>query len=711
MRTMLAATHPKSPEQRPKCHEKNPKILPKSRRVKPLAGIGPVTYSFAALAWGLKMTAVASTTIRVNGRDADLARGTVSGGRNATVALRPQSLAILKLLVIKPGVLVSKDEIMSAVWPNIAVTDDSLVQCVTEIRKALGDDRHAIIKTVPKRGYVFEPGAHEDASTGTRSWTMIAVAAAVALAIGAGLLWFNRPLLGSVQRQSIAVLPFENLSDDPQQVFFADGIAEDLLTDISRLSGVFVIARNSSFAYRGKAADARVVARDLGVRYVLEGSVRRADGQVRINVQLIDGATGSQQWAERYDGVYADIFALQDRVTKAVVSALAVQLTSDEQMALGRHDTAVPAAYEAFLRGWEHYQKTTPEDYKKAIPYFERATELDPDYGRAHAALAMVYFRSYDQKWTASLGISTDRAFRTAQRYLKLAMARPTSTSHQVAGNISRERGWYDDALREFAAAIALDPSDSWSYADQAYALIWAGRPAEAEIQIAKAMQLDPRYPGVFVYYNGLALFAQDRLPEAIRTFDEALQLNPDLPLLRLYLASAQALSGKLEEAKAMVAAFSEARVRAGGLPFVMVLLRGDDQEILFKVPERSRLLQGLHKLNIPYDFKDKAFDGQRLTGAEIDALVFGHRIHGWSEYGASEHGAFISADGSSALAFGDWSVGSGSAHVKDDRLCLVWATTSFCSAILRNSGGTKAKENEYILLLDSWNYPFSRVD
>jgi adenylate cyclase len=656
------------------------------------------------------MTAVGSTTIRVNGRAADLTRGTVSDGTTGAVALRPQSLAILRLLAAKPGVLVTKDEIMSAVWPNTAVTDDSLVQCVTEIRKALGDDKHAIIKTVPKRGYVFEP-VTQDASPAGKSWIALVVAIAAAVALGAGLLLLNRTSQEPIQRPSIAVLPFENLSDDAQQAFFADGIAEDLLTDISRLPGVFVIARNSSFAYRGKTRDARLVARELGVRYVLDGSVRRADGQVRINVQLVDGSNGSQQWAERYDGVYADIFALQDRVTKAVVEALALQLTGSEQTALGRRDTTVPAAYEAFLRGWEHYQKTTPEDYKKAIPHFERATELDPDYGRAHAALAMVYFRSYDQKWTGSLGISSDRAFRTAQRYLKLAMAFPTSTAHQVAGNISRYRGWYDDALREFATAIALDPSDSWSYADQAYTLIWAGRPAEAEKQIAKAMQLDPRYPAIFVYYKGLALFAQDRLPESIRTFEEALQLNPDLPLLRLYLASAQAQSGKLAEANAMVAAFNAERVKAGGLPFTMVLLQGNEHELVFKAIERTRLLQGLRKINIPYNFTDKAFDGQRLTGAEIDALVFGHRIHGRSEPGASEHGAFISADGSSAMAYGGWSVGSGSAHVKDDKLCLVWSSTFFCSEVLRNPGGTKAKENEYILLLDGWHYPFSRAD
>ena len=168
------------------------------------------------------------------------------------------------------------------------------------------------------------------------------------------------------------------------------------------MSGLFVVSRNSAFAYKGKAVDLRQVGRELGVRYVLEGSVRRAGDQVRINVQLIDAETGGHQWAERYDGSQADIFALQDKVTKAVVAALALQLTPGEQVAMGQHETTVPEAYDAFLRGWEHYQRTTPEDFVKAIPYFERAIELDPDYGRAHAALAMVYFRSYDQRWAGS---------------------------------------------------------------------------------------------------------------------------------------------------------------------------------------------------------------------------------------------------------------------------------------------------------------------
>ena len=159
---------------------------------------------------------------------------------------------------------------------------------------------------------------------------------------------------------SIAVLPFANLSDDPQQGYFADGVAEDLMTDLSRISGLFVASRNSTFAYKGKSVDLRQVGRELGVRHVLEGSVRRAGDKLRINVQLIDAASGGHEWAERYEGSQADIFALQDQVTKAVVAALALKLTPSEQAEIAPRETQVPEAYDAFLRGWEHYQRTTP---------------------------------------------------------------------------------------------------------------------------------------------------------------------------------------------------------------------------------------------------------------------------------------------------------------------------------------------------------------
>ena len=160
-------------------------------------------------------------------------------------------------------------------------------------------------------------------------------------------------------------------------------MADDLITDLSQISGLFVIARNSSFQYKGEAVDVKTVGRELGVKYVLEGSVRRADGQVRINAQLIDATTGGHVWAERYDGRMKDIFALQDQVTRQIVAAVAVELTDQEENATAVAETDSVAAYDAFVQGWQHYQRVTPEDYAKAKSYFERAIELDPDYARA----------------------------------------------------------------------------------------------------------------------------------------------------------------------------------------------------------------------------------------------------------------------------------------------------------------------------------------
>jgi adenylate cyclase len=548
-------------------------------------------------------------------------------------------------------------------------------------------------------------------STRANRTMVTAIVALVLIAIGAvyGHMQWRDQASGPElpKKPSVAVLPFTNLSDDLQQTYFADGIAEDLMTDLSRLSGLFVISRNSAFAYRGKEIDLRQVGRELGVRYVIEGSVRRAGDQVRINVQLIDTATGGHQWAERYDGPQADIFALQDKVTKAVVAALALQLAAGEQQTIGQHDTKLPEAYDSFLRGWQHYQRTTPQDFVKAIPNLERATELDPDYGRAHAALAMVYFRSYDQGWAGSLGISAETAFRRARDYLNAAKAHPTSLSHQVAGNISRQRGWYDDAITEFKAATALEPSDSWNYADLAYTSIWAGKPAEAQGHIETAIRLDPHYPPVFVFYRGLAQFAQDRFPEAARIFEEAVRLNPDAPWVGLFLAAAYGKSGRVKDAATVIANYNAARVKQGGVPFVMVELQGISLATGPKPPETTRLIQGLRPLNIPYDFDAKEFQDQRLTGSEIDALFFGHRVHGRTPGTGLDYGMFISPDGASAMTFGDWGNSTGTAHVENDRLCYVQPTTQSCEMFFRNPGGTRENENEYF---NGWAYPFSQV-
>ena len=579
----------------------------------------------------------------------------------------------------------------------------------------------------------FEPKPGPKRKAPAWTWPAAAVLLVAVLAGGAAyMLWRPAPPESGTEqagaqpvpdKSSLAVLPFSNMSDDPQQAYFADGIAEDLMTDLSHVDGLFVIARHSAFAYKGRDVDVREIGRELGVRYVVEGSVRRAGEQIRINVQLVDAATGGHEWAERYDGSMSDIFALQDRVTKSVVDALRLRLATSEAGAevpvagltvggagaASQRGTEVPEAYDAFLKGWEHYQRATSADFIQAIPHFEQAIKLDSTYSRAHAALAMIYFRAYDENWTGALAIVKDDAFRKARDYLKLAAIRPTALSHQVAGSISRSRGWYDDAGKEFQAAIALDQSDPWSYAYLAYSLIFAGRAAEADQQIETAMRLDPHFPPLFVFYRGLAQFEQNRMEEAAITLAQAADLNPEDPLPLLFLASSYGHLARIKEANETIDAFSRARVRQGGLPFGMVQVMDEDGLYRDDAPAGSPLIKGLLLLGLPYNFDDKRFESWRLKPAEVEELFFGHRVHGRTLETGTEHGATVSPDGI-ALSYGGWASGAGTAQLEGDKLCFVWPTTQHCGQILRNPGGTKERENEYIWY-EGWAFTFSQVE
>jgi TolB-like protein len=236
----------------------------------------------------------------------DWDRGLVSHVSGKQTTLRAQSLAVLKTLSERAGTLVSKDELINTVWPNVVVTDDSLVQCIAELRKALNDDAHAIIRTLPKRGYIFETGSRPAAPKHSAALDASAATAP--------------PIDHAQYDQSIAVLPFGNISAEADQDYFADGLTEDVITDLSNVPGLFVIARNSSFAYKGKAQNTKQIVSDLGVRYVLEGSIRKSAQRLRITVQLSDAETGLQVWAERFDRELADMFSLQDELTAKIVA-------------------------------------------------------------------------------------------------------------------------------------------------------------------------------------------------------------------------------------------------------------------------------------------------------------------------------------------------------------------------------------------------------
>jgi TolB-like protein len=396
-------------------------------------------------------------------------------------------------------------------------------------------------------------------------------------------------------KPSIAVLPFINLSDDETQKYFADGMAEDIITDLSKISGLFVIARNSSFHYRGAELDLRVVGKKLGVRYILEGSVRRVGQRVRINAQLIDTTTQGHLWAERYDGSMEDVFALQDRVRAKIVSALAIRLNQQEAKALARRETNSPEAYDRFLQGWERYRKRTPQATVEALAFFVKASELDPNYGRAHAALASVYWESWERGWHEKLGLTRRGARKKAMQYLKQALERPTALAHQVASEIYRQNQRYDKAIAAAEASIALDPNNADGYVTLAGALIMVGRAGEAADLTRKAMRLDPRFPAFYPYVLGVASYGEERYDAAAKHLARAARDNPENPAFLIPLAAAYGQLGRETEAADTITRYVRLRERSapptlaeiiGGWPFQ------SDRD-------RKRLADGLHKAGL----------------------------------------------------------------------------------------------------------------
>jgi TolB-like protein len=348
-------------------------------------------------------------------------------------------------------------------------------------------------------------------------WWMKAVLSLTAVLIVGAVTWaiwdsYIRPVPPRTERGlsdelSIAVLPFVNMSGDPKQEYFSDGITDDLITDLSKISGLFVIARNSTFTYKGKPVKVQQVAEDLGVRYVLEGSVRKAGDKVRINAQLVDATTGHHLWAERFDGTLGDIFALQDRFTRKIVAALALELTADEEKKLAFKYTDNVEAYDAYLKGREHFFAGTPDDLVKSVGYYEKAVELDPDYSPAHAGLAGAYQTSISRIWNKKLGWPDARS--RVRKHLQMAMKNPTPYAHYAVAKTLLYQRRYDEAIPEAERSIALDPNYPDGYLMMGWVLTFAGRSAEGVDYLKRAMRLDPHYPGVYLYILGLTQYSR----------------------------------------------------------------------------------------------------------------------------------------------------------------------------------------------------------
>jgi adenylate cyclase len=354
-------------------------------------------------------------------------------------------------------------------------------------------------------------------------------------------------------KPSIAVLPFDNMSGDPEQVYFSDGITEDIITELSRFRTLFVIARNSSFTFRGKDVDVKEVGRKLGVHYVVEGSVRKAGNKIRVTAQLVDTASGHHLWAERYDRNLEDIFAVQDEVTRAIVSALPGRLEDAGSESAARKPTESMTAYDYVLLGVQlmrHYKK---QAVVEARVMAQKAVELDPRYARAHALIAMTHL--WEVPFLSSKQETLDEALKSAERAVSLDGE--DSWSHAMLGLALFERMQDEEAEIHSRRAITLNPNDADAYANLGVALIYFGKREEGLGWIANAMRLNPFAPWWYHWYRVLGLYPAGEYEQAIQ---EIRQIRPIDRLFRLYLGACYAKLGRMEEAQTEIAIFVEER-------------------------------------------------------------------------------------------------------------------------------------------------------
>jgi len=350
-------------------------------------------------------------------------------------------------------------------------------------------------------------------------------------------------------KPSIAVLPFQNMSDDPEQQYFADGIAEDLITDLSKVSGLTVIARNSSFAYRDRAGDLRVVAKELDVRHLLEGSVRKAGGRVRVTAQLIDGGTGAHLWAERYDRDLTDVFAVQDEVTRAIVDALRIHLTPAESARVGRRGTADIDAYDLYVRGRQQLRRYTKASTIEARRLFEQAIALDPNFAAAYACAALAV-KNERMNQVAADPAAADALIRSyGEKAASLDPDEPTIHWLRALDGLSQRR--HAEAEREASELLRVEPSSDFAHSLLAQILVHAGRPAEAVPHLEQAMRLDPHFPDLYLHVLGHAYLLLRDWPRAEDALRRRIRRNPTTDSSRLLLASLLGHQDRPDEARA----------------------------------------------------------------------------------------------------------------------------------------------------------------
>jgi TolB-like protein len=439
----------------------------------------------------------------------DLGHGSLRDA-SGVIELRSKSFEVLRYLVLNAGRLVTKEELLQAMWPNVTVSDESLTRCISDIRHALQDRDSRFIKTVPRRGYRFE--------------APVSVSGKPA-ANGPPTVGANLP---NPEGPSIAVLPFENISADSEQDYFADGMVEEITIALSRFKWLFVISRNSSFMYKRKLIDIKQVGRELGVRYILQGSVRKVGSYIRISGQLIEAATGSHLWANTFDGGLQDVFELQDNVTRSVVGAIAPRLIKAEIEFARRKPSGTWSSYDRYLRGVALVHQSTPAGLSEATEQFRLAIALDPDFASAHAMAACSLTRKfvYGQVITeAERSVALQLAARAAE------LGSEDETALACCGYVCAFLN--DDFERASVLAeraIELNPNLSLAWAVHGWADVWLGEAERARTAFDRAIRLNPLdKPALIQFLPGyiVVCFISGRHEERLAWANRLLALDP----------------------------------------------------------------------------------------------------------------------------------------------------------------------------------------
>lgn len=520
--------------------------------------------------------------IVVGDRIVDLAREVLRDQCGDVVPLRPRAWAVLRLLAIRAGQLVGKDEILDEVWSDCEVTEDSLVQAIGDIRRALGESGRPALKTLPRRGYML---VVDEEPTGT---PILSADAARPSDI-------DEVTAPSMPRLSIIVLPLANIGGDPAQDDFVDGVTESLTTDLSRIAGSFVIARNTAFTFKGKAVNVRQIGRELNVRYALEGSVQRGGNRFRLNAQLTDTETGSHVWAERFDKQAADLFEMQDEIVSRLANTLNAELIAAEARRAERSPR--PDAMDRYFQGRALQNKgVTRALLAQAADFFAQSLALDPGNIEAAVAAAQVEVSVGSAFMADDVNVHFDVAETALSSALRQAPNHPRA--HMLLGAVQIQTSRITNGIAQCRRALALDPNLADAHGFIGLGKYQSGHSEEVEGHIQEALRLSPRDTRAFLWYMfvGLGKLSIHADREAIEWFRRSLELNRNHALSHFHFATALALVGDLKEARSIAEAglaldpgFTIRRYRINA--------KGDNPIYLAR---RQRYFEGLRLAGVP---------------------------------------------------------------------------------------------------------------